>query len=120
MDELDERYDAVKITPGKDGKHYYYYKNYAFDNWNKISKFAYDNYLKDNSLLAIETEKDNSGNIVLMKFKHENFQQRKERLYGSKKTKENNVESSKGKGCLTTVIFTIGVVATILISLFKI
>lgn len=76
-----DRIDSIKLTIGKDGKLFYYHKSYNETYWTKISKPHYDNYLKDYSVLAIETEKDEAGNVVFMKYKNENSSERKVRLY---------------------------------------
>lgn len=92
------KFNIVKLSIGKNGNAYYYQKMHFEDNWLKIPKLNYEYYLKDNLSIATEIEKDTEGNVIYLKFPHENSKQKKERLEIEKKVNPKpEVDFSKNK-----------------------
>lgn len=90
--------NVVKQSIGKNGNAYYYQKMHFEDNWLKIPKLNYEYYLKDNLSIATEIEKDTVGNVIYLKFPHENSKQKKERLEVEKKANPKpEIDLSKNK-----------------------
>lgn len=92
------KFNIVKQTIGKNGNAYFYQKMHFEDNWLKIPKLNYEYYLRDNLSIATEIEKDTEGNVIYLKFTHENSKQKKERLEIEKKANPKpEVDLSKNK-----------------------
>ena len=75
----EQKINQVKLSLGKTGKPFYSQKMHNSDFWTKIPKLNYEYCIKNNLSIATEIKKDSEGNIVLLKYKNENSQQRRER-----------------------------------------
>ena len=75
----EQKVNQVKLSIGKTGKPFYSQKLHYSDSWTKIPKLNYEYCIKNNLSIATEIEKDSDGNIILLKYKNENSQQRRER-----------------------------------------
>lgn len=95
MEEEKLKINQVKMSVGKTEKQFYYEKMHYADSWTKIPKLNYEYCVKNNLAIATEVLKDLDGNIILLKYKNENSQEKRERQKKEIKSKTVEIDNLK-------------------------